>query len=266
MVRLLKLFFTIFSLFASLGIYSSEFNCKKNCIWDFVNMFDGTVNLNKSDYQTGLLEKYECNQYLQELNPLDLPSEHFKQYFLITGTLFKANAEKIVHTNIAEYEKHILVDLIKQGMNNYLWPIGATDCFEHARNLKAYMESSEFASRFKFEIVNTVKDYNLEKSLNVTQVIPMGNHYIVRATSIYTGISYLLDGYVPPMSVEEEMDVFSEIVLNTYEECVFMKMVEVKGYDLITATWAPILRSQLAKEAKAIADKCIRGESNVFFE
>jgi len=189
-------------------------------------------------------------------------------FFEITGKIFQKSSSD---TKTPEMEKKLLLKTLYSGLSEYIWPIGATDCDTHARKLKSHFEKELGNQDFKFEIVSTYQDIDSDKFIDLKgSLSPMGNHYLIRAVSLASSRSYIIDGYTIP-SVEHEPDLFRKtVVLNRYEECFFAPVMKAKlglnpQEDILgmIASFTPAVKSSIARGAKAAASACAKGAKKV---
>jgi len=198
--------------------------------------------------------------------------QEVRNFFEISGRIISRSLSEMPTEETIRIEKGALLYGVMSGLNKYMWPIGATDCETHARNLKAHLEQVFTPAQFRFEVVNTFQDIDDKSGLPDFDgsLLPMGNHYLVRAISMQTGKSFIANGYTAPSVTLENDEAREIVVLDSYEECFFSKVMQLKlgvnptdDYLGVLATFTPVVRSMVAREAKRVAGLCISGQEQV---
>lgn len=232
-----------------------------------------SVNLSKAYDENHLAESNHCleEEYSRMMGAPTM--QEFRNYFEITGTYFKqqlAKGQEYSMTN-EEVEQEKLKTAVWSGLSKYVWPIGATDCETHAKKLKQHLSETLPKDDFDYEVVSTFQEIDKTAFIDLKgSLSPMGNHYLVRAVSKKTGISYIVDGYTGP-SVDSEIALEKKkIILNRYEECFFNDGMRAKlglspTDDILgmIATFTPVIKSSVARSAKQAAAACIKGVESV---
>ena len=117
--------------------------------------------------------------------------------------------------------------------------------------------------------MNSWGDIDEGKLIDIRSISPMGNHYLVRATSMKTGHTFIVDGYLGPgVSTETSLEK-KRIIMNAYEECWFNIVMQVKLRVSVTdfsgalASFTPIIKTKIARAAKSAAGTCVSGAVTV---
>jgi hypothetical protein len=198
--------------------------------------------------------------------------EELRGYFEITGKLLAKEIKVKPNDFDEESEVQALKKAVWSGYSKYVWGVGTTDCYDHAIHLKKHLEAQFNNKQYRFEVVNTFQDIDDESGAPDFNgsLSPMANHYLVRAVSMQTGLSYIVDGYTVP-SVNREKDLKKEkIILNPYEECFYAPVMKAM-YNLdpnedvlgMLASFTPVVKSFVARETKRVANACLRGKKKV---
>ncbi len=247
---------------------NSVFNCKEDCSVAANPRYlaQGDVDLQRAHSIALCLEN-------QAAETLDGPTvAEFRNFFEITGRLFEQTGpQKITPKN----EQEQLQNAVLSGYSQYAWLIGATDCQTHALNLIKHLKATvdNDGNEYKFELVNTFQDFDSKQFADFDGVLlPGANHYVVRAVSMRTGRSYILDGYTIPSTTPEPELHGEKIILTNYEECIYPKVIKAKlglAQDNIlamAASFTPMLRSTIARESVRIANTCLSGTESTIIQ
>lgn len=256
------------------GIFADEINCEDTCIGQLnpnYLLYMPAAKVNADD----LRDITQCfHKGDQELIGGFIDAE-LRAYFEITGKLLAEEIKYRPDELAKDKEIKALNKAVWNGYSKYVWGVGTMNCYDHASELKKHLDTQFENGQFRFEIVNSfqdIDDVSGKPDFNGS-LSPMANHYLVRAISMNTGLSYIVDGYTVP-SVNREKDLKKEkIILNPYEEC-FYQPVMIAMYDIdpsenilgMLASFTPVIKSFVARETKRVANACLSGAKKVIVQ